>query len=260
MLSKIKGATEVGFYSAAYKLMNVWKIVPLAYLMALQPVISRLFQSSLEKFRIACVNSIRYLFMVMLPVAVGATLLSKNFILLFFKEGFLASANALSILIWTLVPYTINITLAHSLIASNNQKINLRSLLISMTCNVTLNLILIPRFSFLGAAMATLISICIFLGLQYGFVSRNLFTLNFFQIAGKPVISATLMGITILLLKQLNLFLIVAIAALAYVLFLLTLRPFSPADRELFRKLWQRDKGLTILQTQKSSEHNPAKE
>ncbi len=260
MLSKIKGATEVGFYSAAYKLMNVWKIVPLAYLMALQPVISRLFQSSLEKFRIACTNSIRYLFMVMLPVAVGTTLLSKNFILLFFKERFLVSADVLSILIWTLVPYTINITLAHSLIASNKQKINLRSLLISMTCNVTLNSILIPRFSFLGAAMATLISICIFLGLQYGFVSRNLFTLNFFQIAGKPVISAALMGITISLLRQFSLFLIVPIAALAYVFFLLTLRPFSPADKELFRRLWERDKGLIVLHAQKSSEHNPVKE
>lgn len=260
MLSKIKGSTEVGFYSAAYKLMNVWKVIPLAYLMALQPVISRLFESSLEKFKIACTNSIRYLFMVMLPIAVGATLLSGNFIVLFFKESFLASANALSILIWTLVPYTINITLAHALIASNNQKINLRSLLISMMCNVTLNLLLIPRFSFLGAAMATLISICIFLSLQYGFISKNLFRLNFFQIAGKPVISAALMGMIILLLRQLNLFLVVSIAALAYVLFLLTLRPFSPTDIQLFRRLWKREKGLVILQSQKSGEHNPSKE
>ncbi|MFB0559949.1 MAG: polysaccharide biosynthesis C-terminal domain-containing protein, partial [Candidatus Lokiarchaeia archaeon] len=260
MLSKIKGTTEVGFYSAAYKLMNVWKIVPLAYLMALQPVISRLFQSSLEKFRIACINSIRYLFMVMLPIAVGATLLSNNFIVLFFKERFLASANALSILIWTLVPYTINITIAHALIASNNQKVNLRSLLISMICNVSLNLLLIPRFSYLGAAMATLISICIFLALQYSFVSKNLFTLNFLQIAGKPIISAALMGITVLLLRQLNLFLIVPIAALAYVLFLLTLRPFSPTDVQLFRRIWEKEKGLVILQSQKSGEHNPSKE
>lgn len=260
MLSKIKGATEVGFYSAAYKLMNVWKMIPLAYLMALQPVISRLFESSLEKFKIACTNSIRYLFMVMLPIAVGTTLLSNNFIVLFFKERFLASANVLSILIWTLVPYTINITIAQALIASNNQKVNLRSLLISMMCNVTLNLLLIPRFSYSGAAMATLISICIFLGLQYGFVSKNLFTLNFFQIAGKPIISAALMGITILLLRQLNLFLIVPIATLAYVLFLLTLRPFSPTDIQLFRRLWERDKGLIILQTHKSGEHSPSKE
>ena len=197
--------------------------------------------------------------MVMLPIAVGATLLSNDFILLFFKEGFLASVNVLSILIWALVPYTINITLAHALIASNNQKINLRSLLISMICNVILNLLLIPRFSFLGAAMATLISICIFLSLQYGFISKNLFRLNFFQIAGKPVISAALMGMIILLLRQLSLFSIVSIAALTYVLFLLTLRVFSPTDIQLFRRLWEREKGLVILQSQKPGEHNPSK-
>ncbi|GAI48427.1 unnamed protein product [marine sediment metagenome] len=128
-----------------------------------------------------------------------------------------------------------------------------------MMCNVTLNLLLIPRFSFLGAAMATLISICIFLSLQYGFISKNLFRLNFFQIAGKPVISAALMGMIILLLRQLNLFLIVPIAALAYVLFLLTLRPFSPTDIQLFRRLWEREKGLVTLQSQRSGEHNPSK-
>jgi len=238
----------------------VWKIIPLGYLMALQPLISRLFQSSLEKFKIACAKSIKYLFIVMLPIAVGTTLLSDHFIVLFFKDSFLASANVLSILIWTLVPYTINITLAHTLIASNNQNINLRSLIISMMCNVTLNLLLIPRFSFLGAAMTTLISICIFLSLQYGFISKNLFRLDFFQIAGKPVISAALMGITVLLLRQLSLFLIVPIAALAYVLFLLTLRPFSPTDIQLFRRFWEREKGLVILQSQRAGEHNPAKE
>ncbi len=259
MLSKIKGSTEVGFYSAAYKLMNVWKIIPLGYLMALQPLISRLFESSLEKFKIVCTKSIRYLFIVMLPIAVGATLLSNDFILLFFKESFLASANVLSILIWTLIPYTINITLAHALIASNNQKINLRSLLISMMCNVTLNLLLIPKFSFLGAAMATLISICIFLSLQYSFISKNLFRLNFFQIAGKPVISAALMGMIILLVRQFSLFIIVFIAASVYALFLLILRTFSQADIQLFRRLWERETGLAIVQSQSSGEHNSLK-
>jgi len=259
MLSKIKGATEVGFYSAAYKLMNVWKIIPVGYLMALQPMISMLFVSSVEKFRIACTKSIKYLFIVMLPIAVGSTLLSDKIILLFFRERFLASANALSILIWALVPYAINMTLSHALIASNNQKTNLRSLLISMMSNVALNLLLIPKFSFLGAAVATLASICIFLGLQYSFVSKNLFNLNFLQIAGKPAISAALMAIVILLLRQINLFLLIFISALAYVLFLLPLKTFSRTDIQLFRRLWEKDKELTILQIQSSGGRNPSK-
>ena len=260
MLSKMKGPTEVGFYSAAYKLMNVWKIIPLGYLMALQPLISRLFQSSLEKFKIACIKSINYLFIVMLPIAVGTTLLSKDFIVLLYKERFLASAGTLSILIWTLVPYTINITLAHTLIASNNQNINLRSLLISMLSNIALNLMLIPRFSFLGAAIATLLSICIFLTLQYGFVSKNLFKLNFFQLAGKPVISAAFMGIIILLIRESGVFVAVPVAALTYLLLLFVLRTFSQADIELFRRLWERQAGLTVLRSQSSGEYNPGKQ
>jgi len=59
MLSKMKDTTAVGFYSAAYKLMNVWKVVPLALLMALQPLLSIFFVSSYEKFNCNCASRCR---------------------------------------------------------------------------------------------------------------------------------------------------------------------------------------------------------
>ena len=63
---------------------------------------------------------------------------------------------------------------AYTLIASNNQKMDLQVNVIGMVCNVGLNLLLIPKFSYLGAGIATLISICIFLVLQYFFIEKHL--------------------------------------------------------------------------------------
>lgn len=257
MLSKMKGATEVGFYSAAYKLTMVWKIIPMAYLMAFQPVIFRLFKSSLEKFKIACTKSIKYLFFTMLPIAVGTTILADRFIQLFFRNEFLASASALRILIWTLVPFSMVLVFAYALIASDNQIIDLRVNIVGMLCNVGLNLLLIPKLGFLGASIATCVSICIFLTLQYVFISKNLFRVNFVEATEKPIISAALMGIVILLIRQVNLLVLIFISAAVYGFFLFALRTFSQGDIDLVRRLWEKERGLALSQSDGSSVGNP---
>jgi len=258
MLSKIKGPIEVGFYSAAYKLMNVCKIIPMAYLMAFQPVIFRLFKTSSEKFKMACTKSIKYLFFTILPIGVGTTVLADRFVQLFFRNEFLASANALRILIWTLVPFSTVLVFAYALIASNNQRIDLRVNIVGMLCNVGLNLLLIPKLGFLGASVATFVSICIFLILQYGFISRNLFRVNFVEATGRPLISGALMGIVILLLRPVNLLLLIFISASVYALLLVALGTFSKSDIHILRRLWEKESGLGLSQSQSSSGYRPS--
>jgi len=258
MLSKLKGSTDVGFYSAAHKLMRVGRLLIMAYVTALQPVIFRLFKESSEKFSMACRKSIKYLFIAILPIAVGTTLLSDKFILFFYKNEFLASGNVLRILIWILILSVGNIVLAYALIASNNQKINLYGNLINLTCNVGLNLLLIPRFGFLGAGIASFTSSCVFLSFQYSFVSKNLFKVNFVEIGAKPIISVALMAIIILLCREFNLFLLVFVSAVTYVFFLLALKTFSHSDVRLLRRLWEKEKGLGVVQSQASGGHDPS--
>jgi len=259
MLSKLTGATDVGFYSAAHKLMKVGRMLLTGYAMAFQPVIFRLFKESSEKFIIACRESIKYLFIAILPIAVGTTLLSDKLILFFYKSEFLASANVLRILIWILVLSGANIVLAYTLIATDNQRVNLYGNFMLLFSNVALNLLLIPKFGFLGAGIASFISSCVFLIFQYSFVSKNLFKISFVEIGAKPVIAAALMAIIILVFRQINLFLLIFVSALAYALFLFPLKTFSQTDIQLFRRLWEKEKGLAILQSQGPIGHNPSK-
>ena len=242
MLSKMKGSTEVGFYSAATKLMSAWMIVPITYVTTLQPLLSVFFMSSYEKFRITCEKSIKYLMVVTIPIAMGTTILAKDLLCLFYKDEFLASTDVLCVLIWTLVPFSAVLVFAHTLIASNNQKIDLRVNVISMVCNVGLNLLLIPKLSYLGAGIATLISVCIFLSLQYNFIAKHLFTINFIEVAGKSIISATLMGIGMLVLRQAYLPILIFVAVLVYSILLLSLKTFSQSDIQLVLRLWEKEK------------------
>jgi len=238
ILTSMLGEREVGFYSAASKLVKICGLGISFYIMALQPVIFRIYKSSKEKFELACTESIRYLFVIILPIITGTIILRDRFILLIFQEEFLPSAYALSILIWLLILIVINQIFATALIAGGNQKVNLQGNIISMIANILLNLLLIPKLGFIGACIASVASAFIMFAYQQYFVSKYLFKINYFYLAKKPLVSAAFMGAIILFFKDTNLILLILISALSYLLCLMALKTFTARDKQLFGKLW----------------------
>ena len=233
------GAQETGYYSAAYKLVNLSKLGISCYIMALQPFIFRLFVSSLQKSKTVCKESIRYLVIVVLPIIVSVILLSDRIIVFIFTEDFLPSAHVLSITILILLFYSFNQVLATVLIGGDYQRKNLEANLIGLAVIIGLNVLLIPRFSYIGAAVATSTSVLIVAALQYRFVAKNLFRINFVTLTQKPLVAATLMAGVLFLCRNGNLVFITAISAATYVLCLMGLKAFSKKDVELLRSLWE---------------------
>ena len=246
ILTNLLGSIEVGFYSAAYKLMNICKLVVSCYIVAVQPVIFKLFKSSPENYKLICEDSIRYLIILTLPIAVGVILLSDNIILLIFKKEFLPSADVLNILIWLLILYSFNQIISNALIAGNMQKVNMKANFIGMTGNICLNLLLIPYLGFIGAGIANLVAAAITLIYQYYFVSKHLFKLNFINLIRKPLIATVLMALIILLLRNVNLFILIVISAIAYLSFLLLLKTFSKKEKQIILQLWKGEQYVSI--------------
>ncbi len=240
MLTKMKGSEAAGIYSAAYRILQLVMILPRSFVTSIFPVISNFFESAYPSFVNVCEKAIRYMFLFTIPVATGITLLSKPIILNIYGIEFSNSMPILSILIWTLIPYGVTLIFAYALVASNNQKVDLRVNGISLLSNGILNFILIPRFSFLGAAIATLLSIFVYLGLQYPFVSKKLFTINYKKIFEKPLIASFLMGMTIFYCKELHFLVVITIASSVYFLTLLFLKAFSKEELDFIIDIWNK--------------------
>ncbi|MBU1784222.1 MAG: polysaccharide biosynthesis C-terminal domain-containing protein, partial [Candidatus Omnitrophica bacterium] len=85
--------------------------------------------------------------------------------------------------------------------------------------NILLNLMLIPRFSYMGAVFATnltrffVISIEAVLLYRIGFLPG---AINYWKIWIKIISSTAVMGIFIVLFKEINLFILMPFAALIY--------------------------------------------
>ena len=99
MLSKIAGVSEVGIYSAAFRILFLGMILVDSFVNSLYPVISNYFKSSRENFEIACRKASRLLILVGLPISIAVSFQAEKIILLLFNEEYLPAAKVLQILI-----------------------------------------------------------------------------------------------------------------------------------------------------------------
>jgi O-antigen/teichoic acid export membrane protein len=180
-----------------------------------------------------------------IPIVLGTILLADRFIVTVYKTAFLPAGGALSVLVWILILSGSNLIFANALVASNNQRINLEGNLISMALNIFLNLLLIPRFSFMGAAIASLSSSVMLIVYQYWFVSKKLFKIDYVRIIMKPSISACAMGVFIMMYKEINLYVLIPISALVYVVAILALKTFTSRISVIY-KIFHGRKGVDV--------------
>lgn len=161
MLGFMVSLPEVGVYRVASQ-------VPLSLTMILGavnsiygPVIASLFHHK-EKERMAMVfkTTTRWIFIIALPLCLIIIFLAKE-ILLIFGRNFVSTAGITVLTILTIAHF-INAVTANvgiTLTMSGKQKIELFNFIAQALINIVLNLILIPHYGIIGAALAAAISI-----------------------------------------------------------------------------------------------------
>jgi O-antigen/teichoic acid export membrane protein len=154
MLSVMKGDAVVGWYTAAYHLVLGFEPVVMLFMTALFPVMSRLFVSSKDSLNMVYERSFKYLVMLGLPVSVGGMLLAPRIILFIFGEQFANSIIALQILIWSGLLLSMYRPMSYLLGSINRQGTMALIGGIGAAINVGLNLLLIPKWSYIGAGAA----------------------------------------------------------------------------------------------------------
>lgn len=173
MLQWITTETEVGFYGAAYRVMEIFSALPrvvfhvaftrFAACAARNPL--DLPQKALEAFRV--------LIWMAIPVMVLAGSLQKPGMLLLYGENFRPAILLLAILLPTLGIKLFSCLCEELLLATHQEK-KLPVLLFWVAAsNIGLNLILIPRMGAAGAATATLASEGVFCSMGLVMLFRN---------------------------------------------------------------------------------------
>ncbi|MFA7662312.1 MAG: flippase [Patescibacteria group bacterium] len=174
LLSKLAGDTALGIYSVAYKLTFALQFIPAAFGASIFPAFANFYANSREHLAQTFEKAIRYLTILVMPISLGTIVLAREIILKIYGQEYVLSILPLQILIIALIFIFINYPLGALLNACDHQKTNTYNVGIAMLINIILNVILIPKFSFIGASLAVLVSYVCLVGINFYYVPQIL--------------------------------------------------------------------------------------
>lgn len=240
MIGFLRGDRDLGIFSAAQRI-----VLPLLGALvfvhtALLPTFSRLYVESQAALIRVSQQWVRYLLLVGLPIATGLFAISDQLILIFFSNSFRHSADVLKILSWTIALGLVAATYSVLLTAINRQTQKVVAIGICLAFNIFLNLLLIPRLSYNGAAIAKLLTEGLHLGLMAYLVSKYFTSISIHRVLSKPAISCLAMYFVIQFLSQWHLVFVIPLSALVYLLSLGALRCYSKEELEFVKDVYRK--------------------
>ena len=218
MLSLIKGDLDVGIYGAAYRISEILILFPMIFISAVFPVLSSYFKNSKSSFQKAYEKSTKFLFYLALLLALITMVMARKIIFLMYGEGYEASVAPLQILVWGTALLFVTTIQGTTFVAANRQILSMKILMMAVVLNISLNLLAIPKYGYIGASITTGITEIFILIKGLMFLEKEGYKLNVVRTWLAPIFGILAAGIIVILLTWLNanVFFITSVGCLVY--------------------------------------------
>jgi O-antigen/teichoic acid export membrane protein len=233
LLSIFRGDADVGWYSIPSKVTSALQFLPMAFMAALFPAMSEYFALDKERLKRTFEKSMHYLMIISLPLAAGVLVLAEPVVLKIYTAEYVNSILPLKILMVGLFFLFINYPVGYLLNAGNKQVTNTVNSGVTVLVSVILNIILIPKYGYIGAALSSLISTVVLFVLGLYWVPK-IVNYNPWYLIGnfvKALMAAGVMaGVIYFLLPMVNFLILIPVGAVVYLGALFVFRGVNRQD------------------------------
>lgn len=247
-------AQEVGWYNAAYRLAISLLFLFEGFNTALVPSLSRAFVTDQAYVRTWYFRSVRVIALVGLPLAVGGMLVAYPLISLLYTADFAPAAPAFQVLIWD-VPFIMFAFFCGNMTTIvNKERAAARINTINAGANIVLNMIFIPRYGLMAAAVITVLTDML-AALQFHFtLSKEMKLPNILPMLARVIVAAAGMGVVVFLVPllfqtmsaQVLLILQIGLGIVVYGGLIYVLRVLDETDWSVLRRAANRGWGLVF--------------
>ncbi len=240
ILTSIRGYSETGLYTAAYKFFDSMAFFPGVVSSALYPFFSSSLKAgNLEAVKNALGTYTRYMIAIALPIAFGGAVLAPKLMVLVAGQSFLPGYRALQILVFAIATLFIYAA-ANSIIINQMTRTAAIVTFSNIFLNTIGNILLIPHFGFVAAAAMTLASELLQAICYFTIVRRKITTFPLFSSFPKPLLCAVLMALIIWPLRMHSLAITLPLGVISYGLLALITRVIGKEDLSALKNLFNR--------------------
>lgn len=158
MMGGMRGNEAVGIYSAASRISEAWSFIPLAIITSTYPSLVRSKGTQPELYARRLQTLCNAIVTLAVAVAIPMTFLATPVVSLLFGEAYSDAGPVLAIHFWGAVFMFLSLLQSTWYVTEGLTRLALVRTLLSALLNAGLNAILIPRYSYTGAALATAIA------------------------------------------------------------------------------------------------------
>ena len=227
----------VGWYRVAYNLVFSIMFITYAFKDAIVPSLSRTYVSDPTEVERWYYRTLRFITIISIPIAVGGMLTAYPIIRFLYTEEFSKSAAALQIIVWD-VPFLMFSSFCGNITTIVRQeKAAARIYATIAIFNITGNLIVIPVYSYLGAAVMTVLTDLLSAIQLYFLLRHKLHLPKMGSFVLRVLFASTLMGLVISLAGKAHIFVLVGLGAIVYGAAIILLRVLDKREWSLIWRL-----------------------
>jgi len=238
LLGALATPAAVGLFSAAYKFVEAMTPFTVNLTLPLFPVFSRIALISPRQLFESLERSLKFLYVLGTPLAILLFCHAERIVALFFGQAYQEAAFLLRLLapaVLLLLPTSIY---GYTFTALGRQRLYTICVALSLATNLVVDLLLIPFYGPIGAALGTLAAEGVLFGSGLIMLSRLGGGLAGVRLLWRPAVAGLVLGCFCWLGR--NLPWSAAIPATgaglaAYMTFLMMLRTFTPEERTILR-------------------------
>ncbi|MCC7357551.1 flippase [Candidatus Uhrbacteria bacterium] len=242
ILSYVRPFSEVGVYSAAYRVLEILVTLPFMYCGVLLPMISNAWANkNTKQFQELLSNSFTTMFLLAAPMVAGTVIIGDRIMSFVAGNDFIASGDILKILMLAVGMIFIGTVSSHAIVALNKQKYMLRWYIMIAVVTCAGYLLFIPIYGMYAAAWLTVFAeTCVTLVTTFIALKTSNTHINLNQTV-KISVCAIIMALIILPFKQNHLIIPILIGSIVYGILILIAGVIS---KDTIRAIFSIRKGI----------------
>jgi O-antigen/teichoic acid export membrane protein len=158
MIKEMLGNIEVGYYSVAMRLIEIFGFVPMMLRDSLYPSIQSAKSNSEELYQNRLLNLYRLNFILFLVTAIPIYIFAEKLVVLLFGEAYQPAGVLLALMSIRLFFANMGVARGVYILTENLMKFSLVTMILGTATNIILNYLWIPEYGGKGAVVATIFS------------------------------------------------------------------------------------------------------
>lgn len=243
MLRNMAGNEAVGLYSAAGRIISYFIYVPVIINLAVYPAMTRFYVSSRKSLGLITKEYLKFMLIISAPIGAGIFILAPKIIGSVYGDAYVSSIIIMQMLIWSTV-FIYNNAAYVRLFESVNKQVFVTFINgICLAVNIILNLILIPKYSYFGACITSVVTQLMFITMITYFAYQQGYGLEVGRLAGivaRIIAASAVLIVSLLALNSFNILIQVIVSAALYFGVLVALKGLDNDDVKILRSLARR--------------------